>query len=74
VFVCESDANCVIDAARSAAMKADFFQHLHHAMKSKDTEVRFESIKLVGELLKYGQLVVYLLINSPDMFLRRGSG
>jgi len=63
----------VIDAARSDALKADFFQHLHHAMKSKDTS-QIRVIKMGGELLKYGKLVVDLLYNSPDMFLRRVRG
>ena len=68
MFVLESNANYVIGAARSAAMKTDFFQHLPRVIKSEDPKARFESVKLVGEFLKYGQLVAFLVINSPDMF------
>jgi hypothetical protein len=37
-------------------------------MMGKSSEVGIKGLELTRELLKYGQLVTSLVINSPDMF------
>ena len=66
--VFKEDADHSIDAARLAVMETDFFQHLARTMTSENSEVGIKGLESMRELLKYGQLVTSLVINSPDMF------
>jgi hypothetical protein len=67
MFVFEDDANCVIDAARSAFTETDFFQRLAR-MTASDSEDAISGLESMRELLKYGQLIKSSVIDSPDMF------
>jgi len=64
----------MIDAARSALAKTDFIQHLARTTTSMDIKARIRGMESMKELLKYGQLVASLVIDSPDMFIRRHPG
>lgn len=64
----KGNTNHTIDAAKSAAMEPDFFQHLVHTTRSKNSEVAIKGVESIRELFKYGQFVASLVVHSSDMF------
>lgn len=52
-------------------METDFIHLLALSMKGGSSEIQIGGAKAIRELLRYGKLIVSLVIGSRDMF-RRG--